>query len=520
MSFNYEFVSIPVLSTALKEGIKTAENEVRCAVQSVMRFLFKGKSDAAGKLKELSDSKVIQRKNGSGVPMFKSELESFQKSRLLQCATIVSFVNMRSLRIFNKGDLKVSSKDLNCCDFAVQLGMCLAETSPTIYFDCDELNKRGLNRLLDLLADIKKMFDSRLLVILLSQSALRSEILEFSEKEFCISEPTKKKAKMESNCEFLDGEVKDVSMERDKMEEKRDLEIYELKRANENLQKVKDYYQDKYEGLKEEHETSLKKELENETILRDLKKENETIVGDNNRLLFEKKSVERNKETRNSEIESSIININKLKMENKSVVMDNDRLKTENAIIAKDFNRVKMTYESVITENDRLKTENETIMMDNNRLKMTNESVLTENDRLKTENASIVLDNNRLKIETVVKDNSGLQNEHITTESDNAGGIQKVVESIIENQTNLKSASAPEIIKKSIPKLHYTAEVSVSENGHVCYSVNIKRGEGIQDYKELLFVQGYGGSKKIAKIEAFENLIENILKHKVGLSKE
>ena len=518
------FVSISVLSTALKEGIKPSENEVRCAVQTVMRFLFKGKSDAAGQLKELSDSKVIQRKNGSGVPMFKSELESFQKSRLLQCATIVSFVNMRSLRIFNKGDLKVSSKDLNNCDFAMQLGMCLAETSPTIYFDCDGLNKRGLKRLLDLLADIQKMFDSRLLVILLSQSALRSEVLEFSEKEFCISEPTKKKAKMESNCDFLDVEAKDVPIERDMIEEKRDIEIYDLKRANEDLQKVKDYYQVKYEGLKEEHETLLKKELENETILRDyacLKKENETIVGDNNRLLFEKKSVERNNELRNSEIESSIINNKKLKIENESVLMDNDRLKRGNETLVKDNNQLKMTNNSVVMDNDRLKTENSSIMMDNNSLKMTNDSFLTENDRLKTENASIVMDINRLKMEksTVVRDNGGLQNENITAESDD-GGIQKVVDSIIENQTNLKSASAPEIIKKSIPKLHYTAEVSVSEYGRVCYSVNIKRGEVIEDYKELLFVQGYGSSKKIAKIEAFENLIENILKLKVGLSKE
>ena len=550
------FVFIPVLSTAFKEGIKPAQNEVRCAVQNVMRFLFKGKSDAVGPFKELSDCKVIQRKNGGGVPMFKVELDIFQKSRQLQCANIVSFVNMRSLRIFNKGDLNISSKDLNDCDFAMQLGTSLADTSPTIYFECDDLNKRGLKRLLDLLTDFKGLFDSRVLVILLSLSALSTEISEFSEKEFCISEPARKKAKLESDCELLDVKVKEDSFEREMLDKKRDIEIYELKKGCEDMKKGKEYYQQKYDALKEEHEISLKKDVEIEKVLRDydnLKKENktivndnkklecekETIVSDNKKLILEKKSFDRNNENMKSEIESIEMDSKRFRSEHESVVMDNNRLKTENEKIVKDNNQFKMTNNTFVNENDRLKTENVnfvkdnnnvviekdrlktenvTIVKDNNSLKMENNSLVLENARLKTENDTLVKDNNRLKMGNiaVVKDNCGLQNENVNKD----GVFQKLVDSILENRNNLKSANACEIIKKSIPKLHYSADVSNSENGSVCYSVNIKRGFVIQDYKELAFVQGYGTTKKMAKIVAFENLIENILKYNAGLRKD
>ena len=523
------------MSTAFKEGIKPAQNEVRCAVQNVMRFLFKGKSDAVGSFKELSDCKVIQRKNGGGVPMFKVELESFQKSRLLQCANIVSFVNMRSLRIFNKGDLYISSKDLNYSDFAIQLGTCLAETSPTIYFECDDLNKRGLKRLQDLLTDFRGLFDSRVLVILLSQSALATEISEFSEKEFCISEPARKKAKLESDCEFLDVKVKEDSLERDMLDKKRDIEIYELKKGCEDMKKGKEYYQQKYDALKEEHDTSLKKDVEIEKVLRDydnLKKEHETIVNDNkkleceketivsdnNRLMFEMKSFVSSNEIMKSEIESIKMDNKRFKNVHESVVIDKNRSKTENEKIVNDNNQLKMTNNTFAKENDSLKTENVNIVKDNNSLKMENNSLVLENARLKTENDTLVMDNNRLKMENiaVVKDNCGLQDENVNKD----GVFQKLVDSILENRNNLKSADAPEIIKKSIPKLHYSADVSNSENGSVCYSVNIKRGFVIQDYKELAFVQGYGATKKMAKIVAFKNLIENILKFNAGLSKD
>ena len=84
-------------------------------------------------------------------------------------------------------------------------------------------------------------------------------------------------------------------------------------------------------------------------------------------------------------------------------------------------------------------------------------------------------------------------------------------ECIKANQRKLINSSAPEIVRKSMPKLHFKSLFDKEENGNVTISVKILRAGVIQCYGDLLEFQGSGSNKKKAKINAFENFIENVL---------
>jgi hypothetical protein len=74
----------------------------------------------------------------------------------------------------------------------------------------------------------------------------------------------------------------------------------------------------------------------------------------------------------------------------------------------------------------------------------------------------------------------------------------------------LTRASAPEIVKTSIPDLHFRKEITKTEEGQVIFSVKILKGEIIQDFAELKEFSGKGASFKLAKINAFEMFIKNV----------
>ena len=515
------------MTRASKEGINITEKDLRCAVQTVMRFLFKGKSDSIGELKEQSKSKVIQKKN-TGAPVFRSELEQFHNARLLECAVIVSFTNVR-LRVYNKGDLLLSSRDLNSCDFALQLGTCLAQNSSTIYFECDNLNRRGLNRLLEILKDMKRYFDNRVCVILLSEKSLSFELEKLSEREFFPLEPVKKKMKADEIEKFSSDVQKDLESEN--IKSKVELFDKEHKPVNAKNSSKKEAF-----GLNKVYET-LQTRLEDNSLQEDetLHNVKGTELMENERLQMDNKTLERNNETLQISKESLQKANETLTRNNETLQMDNETLQKDNETLQngkynylRDIETLQEDNETRLKENYSLQEGKKALQIENETIVKVKERLQMENDTLQKDNETLVQDKNRLQL-----DNAALQENNKTDDMDNSeldieksvsdtsrskrSGLQKLWESIQENKKNLKCANAPEIIKKSIPKLHYKYDITRTENGRVCFSVNILKGDILQDYEALLFFKGHGESIKLAKINAFENLIDNVATYESNL---
>ena len=251
------------MSRVAKEGISTDEKNVRVAVQQVMQLLFKGRSDTIGEFKETSKSGGKQIcKNSTVTPPFYIELEKYFKSRLFDDVIIVSISSSR-LSDLHKGDLKLTSRDLNCCDFSFLLASCLTQDFSTIYIECSNLNKRGLKRLLAILKDMKMLFDNRVHVILLSEASIAQELKQISERDFSSGETVPKRAKTVESAEELERETKELELKEiktkllDLSEKNKELSI-----ENNSLERKAMEYKNNLETkFKEYKELSL--ELEN-----------------------------------------------------------------------------------------------------------------------------------------------------------------------------------------------------------------------------------------------------------------
>ena len=393
---------------ATKEGISTNEKDVICAVQKVMRFLVSGKSDKTGEFKEKSKSKVAP-KNSSRTPEYGyySEFEKFIESRVLEKTVIVSVSSAR-LTVLHKADLVLNSRDLNCCDFSLQFANCLTRVSATIYIQCENLNRRGLRRLIGILKDCCTLFDSRVRILLLWETSLVSELAEMSEIDFGGHEPEKKKTKIDKNkeekrrdnTELELEKIKDFSTKEQELSDSKNLLEREISECQNNLE------------IKSKECEKLNSEIE------DLQKKNS----------LKESSLER----RVLESEAQVL---KMKEDNDCLKMKNDSLEMENDKLRGKYESLKVANESLNMEYNRLKTEQ-------NSLKMKN---VLKNSETQTENS-----NSESKKESSETKNG----TSAVSEAGQISDLRKLTEAIRENQKNLRGSSAPEIVKKSIPKIH------------------------------------------------------------------
>ena len=192
------FGLISVLSKASKEGITVTEKKVTEAIQRVMTFFLKGRSDKHGALKEISKSKEVSFIKSLETPDFYTKFEKFVDSRTSEEAVIVS-ISQFDARFCHKADLVLQSKDFNCCDFTLQLATCLTQDMSTMYLECKDVNRRGLKRLLAILEDIKVLFDRRVRIILVSESTICEELIKLSEHDFGPHKNVNKRARSDDN---------------------------------------------------------------------------------------------------------------------------------------------------------------------------------------------------------------------------------------------------------------------------------------------------------------------------------
>ena len=588
-----------VLARAAKDGICVKKDDVKLAVSQVMCFLYKAKSDNNVNFKETSKSKII--KNSSGTPLYYTEIEKFLKHRLLDCASIVSVSNAR-LRVHHNGDLLLTAKDFNCCDFSLNLGFCLTMDSSVIYIECDNLSRRGSNRLVQFLSDIKKYFDCRIGIILLSEKGLPAELKELAESDFgpVEGEPARKKTKSDSSIlEKL--EIPKDTYVRDEFEtsintsniSKRDkivedlqcstletvnLELLQSKTVVENLKKdndsmektnaclkkVYDSLKDDYNGLKikcdglnknyddvkrdfidlEINYDCLKKDLES---LRDvhagLKSAHESLKRDQESLKTDHKSLKTDYKSLKTNYESLKIVRESLKTDHERLKTDHENLKTEHESLKTDHESLRLDYDSLKTTSCSLQTDHERLMTDHVSLKKALDTIKTDHvslntshDSLKTVHGSLKTDfeslstvhnslsrehdNWKIKLDELQVENKRLrkieiQLENSPHENRNKNKMRsdiRILQNLIqENQNILKKASETEIVSKSIPRLHFKSNIDKSKDGIVVFTVTILKGAIIEEYEDLLVFDGTGATVKLAKVNAFQKLIANVL---------
>ena len=469
---------ILVMFKTVKEGISITEKDVENAVQEVMLFLYMGKSDSIGVFGE--NSKCGERKHGkvsSVGKTYSDKLETFLISRLSNTAAIVSISSFNDGELDNV-NLKLTSRDFNCSDFSTQLADCLTRDSCMIHIECSELNRRGLKRLVGILNKMSTLFDNRVRIVLLSVKILPPELQEFTEKDFASSylETPPKKARVEI-------------LERSKRHES------ELKEAN---AKVLDLFM-------ENKELNAKNDKLNREILKykqglDVKlKESQQLSSDLEGIKAFAETVQAEKDTVTQNYTNLEANHQSVKIENTQLSLVSENLKAENDKMGTVQRTLELKLESlqkksdleksfVGAEKEKLKVEVENLMVENN-------SMRYEMDVLKKEKESVNVENITLKN----KDKSKMSD------------FDDFKECIKANQRKLINSSAPEIVRKSMPKLHFKSLFDKEENGNVTISVKILRAGVIQCYGDLLEFQGSGSNKKKAKINAFENFIENVL---------
>ena len=244
------------MSRAAREGISTNEKSIGIAVQQVMTFLYMGKSDARGEFQDLSKSQVIKiQEISSCKPVYYSEIEKCLESRLLDSAVIVGISSFNCSDLYRSA-LKLTSRDLNCCDFSIQLATCLVLESSNIYIECSKLNKRGLKRLIRILQEFRRLFDNRSCVILICEVSLAPELQQITENDVpCLETPSKKAkiAKIDSSQGLQNvSEISKGTLKEEK--NKLGKSVHPLKAENDRLILKNKRLNDECEALKNDKE--------------------------------------------------------------------------------------------------------------------------------------------------------------------------------------------------------------------------------------------------------------------------
>ena len=168
------FTLISVQNKAKKSGISVPKAVVEEAVRKVSDFLLVGKSDLVGEFSCKSKTTQTRPKGSNEVePLFwQSVIHADSESTTGRCL-VMSLSGQNSE--YYQCDLLLSSEDLNSCYFHKNLAKSLVKESTVIYVEVDNLSIRGSERLLVMLRGLKKLFDSRVKVLIMNSSKTLSK---------------------------------------------------------------------------------------------------------------------------------------------------------------------------------------------------------------------------------------------------------------------------------------------------------------------------------------------------------
>ena len=133
------------------------------------------------------------------VPEYFQKVEDFATDSEDDSALIVELVNVGcKFQAFKKEtSLVLQAVDLNSKDFSLVLAEILLKPKSFIYVETHCLTNKGIKRLNALLEDIKRLFDDRLWIILLSQKGSSGKFSNVIEKEFDLNNISTKRSQEE-----------------------------------------------------------------------------------------------------------------------------------------------------------------------------------------------------------------------------------------------------------------------------------------------------------------------------------
>ena len=503
-----------VLSRADKEFISTSEKEVKSQIQIVMRFMYRGKADVIGAFKETSKSKSPVRSSAGGTPSYYKELEKLLKKRTEKCAVIVSVIKDK-FRSYYKSDLILSSNDLNVCDFSLLLGTCLAEQYSNIYIEVDDLTSRGLKRLVGMVKEVKNIFNSNVCVFLISTGcSLNSELAQLSECELGQSElvePLKKKYKSEEDNNSLYEDMK--SLKSDNEKHARDLDI--IQKKYERLQEDHIQLQIDHGRVVKENEAAQKMSVEIETVkseLENLKSVNAKLKDDRDNWKKNSDCLSENNFSLKKDLEDSNIEQENLKNLNDISNKDCESFKDKFEVSENDNINLNENCDRLVVKLEDMKEKFDISVKDHEILKTSLEkdrdSLQTDFDCLKKTNEDLLY--NYEKVQLKIKSLEDNHRESDTSEESKKGGIKSLKDTLVSIRERFVKASAPEIVSRSIPRLHCNVNIFNTTDKKVKYEVKILKGEVVEDFAELLEFEGTGVSVKKAKINAYEKFINKV----------
>ena len=165
-----------------KQGLEVPSNEdIVLAISKVDGILKKAKFDDSGvSLKSVSTKKQREYRELEDEPDYWQQILAVQKGSSQRSCVIASMTLRGSLE-FYACDLLVSSENLNNGNFRKQFGNCLLQDSCVIYFEVTNITLLGQSRLISLLEGCKELFDSRVILVMYSESSMPRTLANFSQ---------------------------------------------------------------------------------------------------------------------------------------------------------------------------------------------------------------------------------------------------------------------------------------------------------------------------------------------------
>ena len=439
---------------------------MRLKVEQIMIFLYIGKSDEIGSFLEIPDKLGNSLSNTNVDPSsLDKEIQEFicsRKNKNVATILCLSHTNTADITVC---DLFLSSRDINRCNFSKQLAECLTLENSKIHVECSELNNRGLNRLHNLLNKLKELFDHRVIVILTSISFMPECLGNISDKELNDRGNGQKKAKIDHEIRM--SEKSKLFVGRNDIQDNVSSNVtndYELEASVVNLDDNKKILAQKRKDLNEEI-FELEKEITN---LENLKR---TIV-----------------ESRSE--------LNSLTSEKTGLIEYLNNLKSS-------ISHSESVHSELLTLNDKMSLEIRSLKTEKMEL-----SRFLEENKEKLHNTSMPGSCSCKQNELCfVTEHASYSLNSDDSLQDQAEELEKIKSSIVLNQQLYPAAQSPEIMQRSIPKLHFTSSFENKQDG-VVFSVTVLKPNCLRDkFKQT---SCFGRSKKIAKINLFDSFIQSI----------
>ena len=473
-----------VLNRAKKEGIRISKPEIEDAVESVTKFMHKAKADIIGDFP--SKSRTVQPSTDmrAKAPEFWKDIVNYSDIHTGGCLTVSISGQINIAASDYKCDLLLSSDDLNSCYFHRKLARCMINERFVMYIEVTKLTIRGSERLLGMLKDCRKLFDSRCWIILLtgkntlSQDITKLVDLSLSEDMTESLAPSSKKFK---NNNY---EISSKTDELKTMNEKLNASKNDVVRFQVQLQEV---IGNESKLLSENQE--LKKKLDGFKTVIDI----------------------RNNDIKQLDIQlqEAIVNESKLLSENQELKKKLDEFKTVIDIGNTDIKQLDIQLKDSTEKIAGLSFKNKALSNEVQKLRSLGNCQAKSLPDVSESNSPQTVPN---ATQTSPKKQTKIKQQHtkLDKKTMEVEISKKLKLKILEIEEKFVNAGPAEILHRSCNKFEYEAKFSVKLNVSDNYICTLKiKSCDLEQYSRNNW-EGRGRSKAVAKADAMLSLLNTI----------